>query len=207
MALEARLSRLIITALVSIASTLALAVGALAESSETTPLCGGAASQVFLRWLDPAYYRLAPGGDFEARTSWSLAGGAKIVNGNEPFRVGRATDARSLSIPAGASATTPAICIGLGDPTLRFFAVGGATGSGLRVEAIYDTALGRIVQPVGSVSSASAWAPTPLLPLLANVTGLTSLDGLTSSVRLRFTAGAAAGWRIDDVYVDPFKRH
>jgi hypothetical protein len=155
--------------------------------------------------LDPASYTLAPGGAFEDTTSWQLTGGAKVVLGNEPFKVRRATDAKSLAIPAGATATSPAFCVGLGYPTLRFFATGGNLTSPLEVEAIYSTALGTITQPVGVVLARSTWSPTPPQLLLANVTGLLALNGLTSNIRLRFTALGGAGWRIDDVYVDPWK--
>jgi hypothetical protein len=47
--------------------------------------------------------------------------------------------------------------------------------------------------------------PTPQQLMLANVTGLTSLDGFTSSVQLRFKALGTATWKVDDVYVDPWK--
>jgi len=191
-------------AALGVAATLA-ATGATATAS-TSLGCPGTASRPFLRWLDPVSYTPVPGGAFEeATTSWRLGGGSRIVAGNEPFRVGRATDARSLAIPAGGTATSPAFCVGLGYPTLRFFATGGNLASPLEVEVIYSTALGTVTQPVGLVLARSAWGPTPPQVLLANVTGLLALDGLTSSVKLRFTALGSSGWNVDDVYVDPWK--
>ena len=81
------------------------------------------ASQVFLPWLDVMNYVAAPDGGLEAGGSgWTLRGGATVVPGNEPFQVGGAADAHSLSIPAGGSATTAPSCRGLDRPTLRFFA-------------------------------------------------------------------------------------
>jgi hypothetical protein len=176
-----------------------------AASAETSIGCPGAPSRPFMPWLDPASYTLAPGGSFEATTSWQLTGGANLVSGNEPFKVRASTDTHSLSIPAGATATSPAFCVGLGYPTTRLFAVGGNLTSPLKVDVIYKTALGTVTQPVGLIPVKAAWGPTLPQLLLANATGLLSLDGLTSSVRLRFTALGTAGWRIDDVYVDPFK--
>ena len=192
----------------ALSAILALAIGASAApaaSTATAATCSGAAEQPFLPWVDPASYTLAPGGDFEAKTAWRLAGGAKVITGNEPFRVHGKTDSKALSIPAGGSATTSAICVGLGHPTLRLFAVGGNTVSTLKVEVIYKTALGVVTQPVGLVLAQGAWAPTLPMAFLANATGLLSLDGLTSSVQFRFTALGSAGWTIDDVYVDPWK--
>ncbi len=196
--------------LVATAIATAAAFGALVATGATATAalalgCPGTASQPFKPWLDPASYTLAPAGTFESTTSWQLAGGAKVVTGNEPFKVHGATDSHSLSIPAGGSATTTSFCVGLGYPTLRFFATGGNLTSPLEVDVIYKTALGTITQPVGLVVAQGFWAPTPQQLLLANVTGLLSLDGVTSSVRLRFRPIGGAGWRIDDVYVDPWK--
>ena len=116
-------------------------------------------------------------------------------------------DQRSLALPAGASALSSPICLGLGDPTVRFFSSGGALGSLLKVDAIYDTALGTITTPVGVVLPTRNWSPGLPQLLLANIVGLTSLKGTTTSARLRFTTIGKAEWRIDDVYVDPWKIH
>jgi hypothetical protein len=189
----------------ALAAAAALAATGATATAGTSLGCPGTSSHPFVPWLDPASYTLAPGGAFEGTTPWQLSGGAKVVSGNEPFKVHSSTDSRSLSIPAGATATSPSFCVGVGYPTLRFFAVGGNLTSPLRVDVIYSTVLGTVTQPVGLVPATSYWGPTPPQLLLANVTGLLSLNGLTSSVRLRFTALGSAGWHIDDVYVDPWK--
>jgi hypothetical protein len=172
-----------------------------------TPLgCAGSSVRTFSPWLDPFLYTLAPGGSFEEpSTSWTLAGGAKRVAGNEPFNVRAAGDAWSLSIPAGGSATSPAFCVGVLYPTVRFFAVGGGLLSPLRVDATYDTLLGTVTHPVGIIPGSRTWQPTLPQLLVANLTGLTALKGLTSSVKLSLTAVGTNGWNVDDVYVDPWK--
>jgi hypothetical protein len=167
------------------------------------PGCPGRTSRPFLRWLDPAPYVLAPGGDFEAPSGWSLSGGARVAEGNEPFHVGGRDDRRSLVLPAGGSATSPPVCVGLLHPTLRFFAAGPAR-SRLQVEVVYRTLLGPASHTVAVLPARSRWAPTLPLPFLANAVGLTALEGATTTVQLRFTA-TGGGWRIDDVYVDPWK--
>src|SRR4051812_43131014 len=69
-------------------------------------------TQPFLRWGDPAYYVLAPGGAMEpGSNSWLLAGGAAIVPGNEPYHVHSKTDSHSLSLPSGSSVGTKMVCI------------------------------------------------------------------------------------------------
>jgi hypothetical protein len=57
----------------------------------------------FLRFLDPLAYTLVPGGDFESSAGWTLAGGARIVDGNEPWKVHGASDSHSLSLPSGST--------------------------------------------------------------------------------------------------------
>ena len=49
-----------------------------------------------------------------------------------------------------------------------------------------------------------AWRPTPAFLLLANLTALPIVNDSTASIRLRFTPHGG-DWRIDDVYVDPWK--
>lgn len=161
--------------------------------------------RTFRPWLDPAWYAQAPDGGFESGASgWTLERAA-VVDGNEPFRVGAAGDASSLALPAGASATTAPVCIGVEHPTLRFFArnTGGAT-SALAVSVVFRDALGlRHTLPVGLVTAGADWAPTPVVPVVVN---LLSLLG-DQQVAFRFAPADDRGeWTIDDVYVDPYKK-
>ncbi len=186
-------------------AALAAALLAVPTSAQAAVLPGFCASepsrQVFLPWLDVMnYVPVADGGVEAGASGWTLQGGAAVVNGNESFDVGGADDSRSLSLPPGASATTPATCRGLDRPTLRFFA---RRTSGLlpllRVEALH----GDLAVPVGVVTASGAWQPT--LPMLLPLNLLPDLtdDG---SVAFRFTA-LGGGFRIDDVYVDPYAKH
>ena len=53
--------------------------------------------------------------------AWTLSGGAKVVSGNEPFNVSGA-GSRSLYVPAGGTATSPTVCVGISEPSIRWFA-------------------------------------------------------------------------------------
>jgi hypothetical protein len=178
-----------------------------AESCEAQDL-----DRPFLPWLDPAHYTLAPGGSMEAgATGWRLSG-ASVVAGNEPFRVHGEDDSSSLSLPAGSSATTSPVCVGLGHPTLRLFARGSGSLtssllSSLRVDVLFEDAAGNVVSlPIGVVPGAlhSTWRPTQPIPIVANLLPL--LPGERTAVAFRFTPQGRAAWRVDDVYVDPFRR-
>jgi hypothetical protein len=165
--------------------------------------------QPFLPWLDVANYVTAPDGGLEAGAAgWTLLGGAATVAGNEPFFAsGRSADARSLSLPAGSSATSAAMCVGIEHPTLRFFVRrdGGSFLSTLRVEVLFEDSLGNARSaPVGVVGADSSWSPTPIMLISASLLPL--LPGDHTAVAFRFTPEGSGDWQVDDVYVDPYTR-
>jgi hypothetical protein len=162
--------------------------------------------QPFKRWLDPGKYFLVPGGSMEdGAAGWQLKG-SSVVDGNESFFVHGAGERKSLAIPAGASATTPAVCVTLLHPTLRFFARNKGSRLGvLRVDVIAETPLGlKVTVPVGVVVAGSSWAPTLPNPFLANALALLGKNG-EMSVAFRFTSMLGGSFQIDDVYVDPYR--
>lgn len=189
----------------SLASAAPAHAGLLVESAEEcTPQ---ATKQVFLPWLDPLNYVPVKGGGFESGAAgWTLSG-ARVVDGNEPWRVGNAGDGRSLSIPAGASATSPVMCAGLDHVVLRYFAKSkasllGTLTSHLRVEVLVETSTGATTAlPLGIQALTASWSPSLPVPVVGNLLPL--LPGEHTPVAFRFTAVGSAGWTIDDVYLDP----
>jgi hypothetical protein len=173
--------------------------------------CGDDASQPFLRFLDPLPYTLVPDGGFEGGAAgWDLDGGARVVSGNEPFGLSGA-GSRSLSLPAGSSATSPPMCVGLVLPVVRFVSTGGGFLSHLRVEALYKDASGRtrsIDLLPGALPTGRHWAPTLPLLQLGGLLNTLTLNGVTTEMQFRFTPRGLFGggnWRIDSVFVDPWK--
>ena len=163
----------------------------------------------FARWLDNANYVLMPGGTFEGSLSgWTLKGGAKVVSGSESFAAHGAGEKYALSLPSGSSATTPPVCVGVLDPTMRYFAANdGGLLSLMSVSILYYPPGGGVITlPLGVNIGGKAWAPS--LPTLVTANLLGVLSGGEASVAFRFTPiGLGAKWRIDDVYVDPMARH
>ena len=165
-------------------------------------------SQPFAGFGDKASYTSVPGGSFESGTSgWTLGGGAKVVSGNEPWKVGGSASSHSLSLPAGATATSPAMCVGLGEPTLRYFSKAssllGLTGA-MTVDVLTETSLGVVVPvPLAPGLLTNSWTagliPTPIV---ANLLPL--LPGQMTAVAFRFHA-LTGNWGLDDVYVDPYR--
>jgi hypothetical protein len=174
-----------------------------------TPCSGQTLTKPFLPWSDAANYGFVTNGGFESgATGWALTGSAGVVAGNESYTVHSSTDGRSLALPPGSSATSPATCTGTLSPTMRFFARNtGAASSTLGVSVLYTDALGlRWNVPIATLSGSASWAPSPVALILANVTALPLLSGGSAQVSFRFTPqGAGGAWQIDDTYLDPYK--
>ena len=196
------------TAVATIALLLIAAPGAKAGVLvESAPDCAEESlTNPFLPWLDPMDYQFAPDGGFEGGAEgWSLKNGAAGASGNESHYVHDAGDSKSLAMPAGSSATSPTICVGLEHPTIRFFA---KKTSGLvptmAVEVKFELATGAVASaPVGVVTPSSSWQPTLPMPVVANLLPL--LPGDHTPVQFKVTA-LTGDWKIDDVYVDPTRR-
>jgi len=164
--------------------------------------CNNAAlSQPFARWGDSSTYELVPGGSFEGSLSgWSLSGGAARVSGSEPFGATGSVGDYSLTLPPGASAQSPSVCVNASYPTFRFFARNDGLLSTVLVQVVYQTALGTVSLPLGVVAASGQWEPT--LPMLTGSLAGGLLAGGTAEVSLRFTALTGSS-QIDDIFVDP----
>jgi hypothetical protein len=159
----------------------------------------------FLPWADPASYVLVPTGNLESARDWTLSGGAGVVSGNETFHVHGAGEAMSLALPTGSSATTAPICVGLEHPTLRFFARNtGSVLSTLAVDVLFEDAAGEVRSlRIAQLAGGARWQPSLPLPVVANLLAL--LPGERTPVEFRFRPLGGGDWRIDDVYVDPWR--
>lgn len=91
----------------------------------------------FAPWGDTSAYFLMPGGGFESGApGWSLAGGPKVVSGNESFFVNAKTDANHRAIPTGVQAISPTVCAAMGENKIRLFVKNsGVASSTLHVQA------------------------------------------------------------------------
>jgi hypothetical protein len=152
-------------------------------------------TQVFGAFNDNALYTLAPDGDFEAGAAgWSLSGGANVADQSSSIQLGAALGGKSLRLPAGASATSPAICVEHGFPTFRFTSKGAGV---LRVQVLYA---GGRSKKSGRVRSGRAWGVTRKLSLAQGRFHVNA--GESANVQLKFTASGGSV-AMDDVYVDP----
>jgi len=164
-------------------------------------------SQPFLPWADSDQYTLAPDGGFEeGGSTWSLEDGAAVVSGNETFYVRDASDTRSLKLPAASSAQSDVLCVGIEHPTIRLFVRNtGSAFSALKVKVHFEDARGNAHSlPIGLVTADSDWEPTR--PIAIRVNNLVD-PGDYTPVAFEFTpVGFGGNWRIDDFYIDPYRR-
>jgi hypothetical protein len=163
-----------IAALAAVGLLLALAPAAQAQI--VMPPAGECPPQpttnAFARWGDKApYTRVADGGFEDGATGWALRR-ATVVEGNHPWPPDGTGDRRALALPAGGTAVSPPLCIGLGHPTMRLFARNTGSPLGLlSVEILARTSLGLTLPlPIGVVSRLhSSWAPTHRMLTLVNL--------------------------------------
>ena len=200
----------------ALAATVAVATAAVFAAPASAGILTASASDCgdetltrpFAQFGDSANYKLVRNGAFETGTNgWTLTGGARVVTGNEPWKVGGSGHAKSLVLPAGSTAISPVSCVGLGEPTLRFFAKKNRAAllglSTLTVTVYVKTSLGLTVPvPVGAVFNGGQWKPTPQLLIVANLLPL--LPGDRTPVAFKFTP-VLGDWQMDDLYVDPWR--
>lgn len=194
-----------LAAVATLAISGGLAGGAQANILSLLPgTCGNQpASQPFAQWQDNSSYTLVPGGSFESGSvPWVLSGGATVQSGNNSLTAG----SRSLSLPSGSTATSPADCTSIYNPTARLFVQNtGNTASHLSVYALYPGLLGWVQSAkIGSLTNTGSWAPSPQLSL-GGVNLMATLSLAQTVVAFQFKPADSLGkWRIDDVYLDPF---
>jgi hypothetical protein len=162
-------------------------------------------SQVFSPWGDPALYALAPQGDLLPSDDWTLDKESTVGVGADPF----SGAIQSLQLEKGAEAASPAMCVNLDNPTVRFFArdLGGNGKANLKVDVLYEDFDGHVKHlTIAKLRLGSEWEPSVIVPMYMNVLALASPDGVTA-VAFKFKADGLQKdetLSISSLYVDPF---
>ena len=160
----------------------------------------GATSQPFARFGDLRNYTFGTNGGLESGANgWSVSGG-KVVAGNESYYVHSSADRYSLQLPAGSSASTPALCQSTTSTVVRFFVRSPDSGT-VRVQVVARNLLGQVLGTldVARLSPSTSWQPGPAVLNLQSLLGLIGV----SSIQLKFTT-LSGTVQVDDVYVDPW---
>ncbi len=186
-------------------------IGAIAASSGTAFAGNHCGEPVLFNPLtgygDFRDYFLAPGGDFEdeAAPGWKLTGGAAIAGGNEPkYLTGPGRG--SLSLPVGATATSPKFCVDLNHPTFRFMAAQLEVGAKptLNVDVLFTDGISKSAGSL-RLASGDGWRLSDDMSLRPRYGD--KLSGWRM-VSLRFrSTGDRGEFRIDSLLIDPIYRN
>lgn len=164
---------------------------------------------VFLPWGDYSNYFLAPGANFEnGLGGWSAGGGAGVVSGNEPYKVGGG-GSHSLALPTtSAAATTPVFCVSADAPTFRLFLKNngnlGMSDGQLAVYLNFQDSNGKWqqVKIAGLKMNNTSWNLSAPISFIQYIS--TPLQNGFANVSFTFKPNDNHGnWQIDDMYVDP----
>ncbi len=183
------------------------------ETADTAQTCRAPQTiNPFAGFGDMRDYVLAPGGTFEEKQldGWQVVK-AKQDGDHSQFDLagnGKDDNKHSLKVPAGGSAVSPAMCVDLHYPTMRFMAKPQKNKGRLDIQVVYPDSDNPVFHDSGSLDSTGKdWTATGDLPVYPERGG--AAPGMRR-VALRFTSlatnGQAGDWRIDDLYVDPHRR-
>jgi hypothetical protein len=168
--------------------------------------CGyDVASPVVASWGVSAYYSLAPEGDLATTGGWTFNKQASVVGDGDPF----SGAPQSLRLGKGAEVATPAMCVNLDNPTIRFFTkdVGGDGKSNLKVDVLYEDLDGHVKHlTIAKLKAGAEWQPSTIVPIYMNMLARAAAGGVTA-VAFQFKAEGLQkdeAISISSIYVDPF---
>lgn len=171
-----------------------LAIAAIAVPTASAA-CAYTASPVFQAWGDSAPYAPVQGASFESGSSgWNWWNRSRLITGDDSPLFGGGSHA--LEVGGGSGARSPWICVDETTPSLRFFLrrVGG--NGNLRIFAI--PADGGQPDLIATLTADRSWQPSDIVMFPESFTGETT-------VQLVFVSDPYTIYRIDDVFIDPFK--
>lgn len=175
---------------------------ALAEV-EPASCAGQVFEQPFVAFEDLRYYVRAPGGEFNGPSpeGWTLTGGAHLLSAARPDGESGGT----LDLPAGATATSPPICVTLAYPIARVWVDGVSGEKGVGVAVSYEGTNSELEpKGVGKVHSPNgAWTlgEFNVDPKLAGK------EEAAREVRFVFTGHHGSESLLYGLYIDPRLHH
>ena len=192
------------------ANTTPLGTTKILDSADSRSTCDSPTwVRPFLSYEDSGNYVLAPGGAFEAPTAagWQLSGQARTVAGNEQFFLRGRSDSRSLSLPSGTRAISPAMCVDLTYPHLRLVskAVSSPGNALLGIEVVYPDSRRPEWTEVKSFDgyqgkfARSGWRISDHVDIKPQ---LGHSGNAMRRMAIRITA-LRGNWQVDDIYIDP----
>jgi hypothetical protein len=167
-----------------------------------TSCAGTTTTTTFSAWGDPNQYIPFKGSSFESGASgWSWLNKANITVGDDNSVLPGVIGSHAVELPAGGTAKSPWTCVDSTRPSLRFFF---RRLSGTGNLTVSSTVSGLMtLTTVASFSGDGSWEPSPIVTFPQVMTDLTA--GTAINAQFQFTADPGTVYRIDDIYLDPFK--
>ena len=173
-------------------------------AADAEPACPDRPTARSFAWaLDLNSYFRMPGGDFEdGGSSWTLSGGAGVLDGmNETVLPAAPTDSHALDLPSGSTAQAAPLCVSGTATAMRLFArSNGLLGLAVVVVTARDDAGHSQTVLSPAIPLTHAWS-APLLLFRLPLLG----DGFTS-VTIDVRSIGIGGIAVDDVFVDPLRQ-
>jgi hypothetical protein len=169
--------------------------------SEKAACPGQTFSQPFEEFGDSAWYTLVEGSEFNGvAEGWELSGGAAVVEGVRPD----GSTGGVLSLPSGAVAVSPAVCVTLDYPKARTWVDSVDGGGGVTVELVYPehpegVATGRL-----SDKSASHWTLSRQFNVKPQLAG--GKEGVREVRFVYANNTKSSDFRVWGLFVDPWMR-
>lgn len=169
--------------------------------SETAVCPGQTFSQTFEAFGDSNWYTLVEGSEFNGGAEgWELSGGAEVVQGVRPD----GSTGGVLSLPSGAVAESPAVCVTLDYPKARTWVDAVDGTGGVTVELVYPekpqgVATGRL-----SDKSASNWTLSRQFNVKPQMAG--GQEGVREVRFVYANNTKSSDFRVWGLFVDPRMR-
>lgn len=156
-----------------------------------------ASTPAFAQFGDLNQYVLAPGGNFET-LSWAKVGYVSLSEDSDPFRLAPGEHSVKLD-RVGEAVSSASFCVDRTMPHMRFVAKGDGGQLDVTVAVNYngstDTSSGSI-----ATSDHRSWAPSRFVDLKTG--SIPAGESGTATVTFR----SNGYWRIDNVFLDPYRR-
>ena len=155
-------------------------------------------SQPFSAFEDLRYFTLVPGGEFNsAEAGWTLSGGASLITTTRPD----GTTGGALDLPAGATATSPPMCVTLAYPIARAWVNGAKGSAGVAVRVSYEGTKSEL-EPAdaGKVKARHGQWTLGEFKVKPQIAGK---EEAPRNVRFVFEGKPGTHSQLYDVYVDP----
>jgi hypothetical protein len=170
-------------------------------NAEAAVCPGQTFSQPFEAFGDSSYYTLVEGSEFNGvAEGWELSGGAEVIEGVRPD----GSIGGVLSLPSGAVAVSPAVCVTLDYPKARTWVDAVDGGGGVTVELVYPekpegVATGRL-----SDKSVSNWTLSRQFNVKPQMAG--GKEGVREVSFVYANNTKSSDFRVWGLFVDPRMR-